>query len=75
MTSLIRSQDIVDVENVVAIFVVVPIILRSFARFGEHSARVSRGLILERWIADTISGWELCRESLERLQNEVSVCP
>lgn len=48
---LFRSQYVVDVENVIAILVVIPIVLDSFARFGEDSTRVACGLVVEAIIA------------------------
>lgn len=49
-----RSQNIVNVENVIAIFVVVSIVLRSFAGLGEDAAGVARGFVFEIGIANTV---------------------
>lgn len=54
MTSLFRTEDIVDVENVIAIFIIISVILHSFARLRQHPARVPRRFVFEARIADAI---------------------
>jgi len=56
MAGLLRAQNIVDIENVVALFVVITIVLYALAWFGQHAARIPRRLVLEGWIADAVRG-------------------
>jgi hypothetical protein len=65
VTGFLRAKDIVDVENVVAVLVVVAIVLDALARLGQDSARVSRRLVFEARIADAIGGGEVDGQSLE----------
>lgn len=39
--SLLRSKNVIDIKNVVAVVIVETIVLRAFARLGEDSAWVS----------------------------------
>ena len=64
MASLFGTKDIVHVKNVIAILVIEPIILRSFAWLREDSAWISRGLVFETGIADSVGRWEMARECL-----------
>lgn len=68
MAGFLRAQNIVDVENIVAVLVVVAIVLDPLARLSQNSARVSRRLVFEAGIADAIGGGEVNRQSLEGLR-------
>ena len=59
------AENIVYIEDVVAVFVVVAIVLHALARFGEDSSWVSRRLVLEGGVAYSVGGWKVCCESLE----------
>lgn len=52
LVPIISSQPIVDVEDVVVIVIVVPVIVGRFARLGKHAPGVMRRLVSERWIAN-----------------------
>ena len=67
VAGLLGAQDVVDVENVIAILVVVAIVLDSLARLGQHSARIARGLVFETRVADAVGRGEVDGERLERL--------
>lgn len=54
MTSLLATQDVVDVKDVIAVFVIVTVVLHALARFRQHTPRVPRGLVVEVRIADAI---------------------
>lgn len=51
------SKNIVDVKDVIAIFIIITIILDTFAWFGKNSSRISRRLVFECGITDSVSGW------------------
>lgn len=54
MTSFFRAEDVVDVENVVAIFIIITVVLGSFARLRQHTAGVPRGFVFEARVADAV---------------------
>jgi hypothetical protein len=51
---LLGSQDVIDVEDVVAVFIVISVILDTLARLGEDSARVTSSLVVEAVIAQLV---------------------
>lgn len=55
MPSLLGAEDVVYIENVIAVFIVEAIILCALAWLREHSAGIARRLIFEVWIAYAIS--------------------
>ena len=71
MTGFLASKDIVDVKDIVTIFVVVPVILDSFAGVGQYSSRVSRRLIDEARVAYPVRGREVGCQRLKRLNQLV----
>lgn len=70
---LFRAEDVIDVENVVAVLVVIAIVLDPLARLGQHTAGIARRLVLESGIADAVSGGEVHGEGLERLSSQSKV--
>lgn len=48
------AQDIVNIQDVIAIFIVVTIVSSMLGRFCQHSARIVDGLIAVVWIAGHI---------------------
>lgn len=67
MTSFLTAEDIVDVEDIIAVLVVIPVILNSLAGFSQNTSRVSRRLIIESGVADTIGSREVSCERLKWL--------
>jgi hypothetical protein len=72
VTSLLRAQDIIHVENVVAVLVVIAIILDALARLCEDSSGVPRRLVLEFGIANSVRSRQVARQGLEGLHRRVS---
>ena len=72
MPGLLRAKDVVDVENVIAVLVIVAIVLRSLARLRQNAAGVTRRFVFEAGVADPVGGGELHRERLEGLSRQVS---
>lgn len=68
--SLVRPQYIVHIENIVAVFVVVSIVLHPLARFGQDTARIPRRLVLEIGIAYSVGGGKMHGKGLEGLPHE-----
>ena len=64
---LLGPQNVVDVENVIAVFVIVAIVLQALAGLGQHAAGVARRLVLEAGVADAVGGGEMYGQGLERL--------
>lgn len=56
MAGLFRSKNVVDVEDIVTVFVVIAIVLGALAGLGQDSARIARRLIFEARVTDAISG-------------------
>lgn len=55
MTGFLATKNIVDVENVIAVLVVIAIVLDTFTWFGQYTPGVPRRLIVEGGIAYSIS--------------------
>lgn len=64
MAGLFRAQDVVDVKNIVAVFVVVAIVLDALARFSENSAGITRCLVFKTRVADSVRRRQMSRQSL-----------
>jgi hypothetical protein len=64
---LLGAQNVVDVENIVAVLIIVAIVLDSFARLGKHATGIPRRLVLEAGVADSVGGGEVYCEGLKRL--------
>src|SRR6185437_15022363 len=60
-------KDVVDIENIVAIFIVEAVIFDALAGLCKNSAGVPRGFVLEAGVADSVRGREVNSQSLEGL--------
>lgn len=67
MTSLLRPENVIHIKYIVTILIIKAIILHSFARLCENSARISGGFVFEAGIADAICGWKVTGEGLQWL--------
>lgn len=67
LVALIRAQPVVDIENVVRIFVVVAIIAAFGAGLSEDTSRVVGGLISERGVHLMVGLQEVGGETFEGL--------
>jgi hypothetical protein len=67
MPRLLRAENVVYIEDVIAVLVVVSIVLDSFARLGEDSTWVSGRLVVELGIAQLIGSGQVGRERLKGL--------
>jgi hypothetical protein len=67
LVPLITTQNVVDVEDVVAVLVVVAVVLDALAGLGQHAARVARRLVLEGRVADAVCGGQMRGQRLEGL--------
>ena len=70
--SFFGAQNIVNIENVVAVLVIIAVILHPLARLGQDAARIPRRLVFEVWIADPVRRRKVRCERLERLLSQVS---
>ena len=50
----VRPQPIIDIEDIIIILVVIPIIVRGLAWLGKHSSGVMRRLVSERGVTDMV---------------------
>lgn len=66
VVGVVTAEDIIDVQDVIAVLVVIAVILRTLGGLCEDSAWVSRTLILEVGIADSVCCWQLCRQGVQR---------
>lgn len=55
LVTLAAPQDIIDIENVVKIFIVITIIPSRLARFRQYPTRVVDGVVTEAIIASLVS--------------------
>lgn len=72
MTSLLRPENVIHVKYIITVLVIEPIILHTFARLREDSARISRGFVFEAGIADAVCRREMACESLQWLPPQIS---
>ena len=72
VSRLFRSQDVVDIENVIAVLVVVTVVLDSFAGLGENTARIARGLVVESAVAQLVRHGQMGGQRLQGLWGRVS---
>ena len=73
MTRLLRTQNVVDIEDVIAVFIVIAIILDAFAWLREYSAGVPRGLVFEGRVAYPVCRGQMRGQCLQRLEeNKIS---
>lgn len=64
MTVFFGPQNVIDIQNIVTIFIVVAIILDPFARFCKHPPRVPGRFIFKVGIAEAVSNRQVCRQGL-----------
>ncbi len=62
------TQNVVDIKDVIAVLIVVPIILDTLAGFRQNTTRIPRRFVFEARIADPIRGGQVDCECLEGLQ-------
>ena len=67
MTCLLGAKYVVNIENVVAVLIVVSVVLGRLAGFGEDPAGIPRRFILEAGIADSVGRREVYSQSLQGL--------
>lgn len=67
MTSFFRSENVVNIEDVVAVFIVVTVVLEALAGLGEHSPWVARRLVFEVRVADAVCRGQVNSKRLEGL--------
>jgi hypothetical protein len=60
--SFIRTQPIIDIEDIIIILVIVTLIVRGLARFGQHSTRIMCRFISELRVADVIRFQDIGRK-------------
>lgn len=54
MPSFLTAKDIVDIKNIIAVIIIVPIIFDTFARFRQNPPGVPGRFVLEEGIADPV---------------------
>lgn len=66
-----RSQNIIHIKDIVAVFIVVTVVLDTFARLGQYSAGISGRLVFEARVANAVCRRQMNRQRLERLRGVV----
>jgi hypothetical protein len=64
MAGLLRPENVINIEDIIAIFVVEAIILCALARFRKYSARISRRFVFEARVANSVRRWEVACQGL-----------
>ena len=67
MPGFFRAENVVHVENVVAVLVVETVVFETLARLREHSPWVARRLVFEMGVADAVGRRQVDSESLQGL--------
>lgn len=73
MTGFLATEDVVDIENVITILVVVAIVFHTLAGLCQHAPWVSRRLVVEVRIADTIGRGQMGCQRLKGLRNNAGL--
>ena len=66
--SIILSQPVIDVENVIVVLVVIAFVVHWLARLGKHTPGVVCRLIFELRVADVVGVDKIRRQLPQRLQ-------
>ena len=69
LVAFVRPKPVVDVEDIVVIFVVIAVVVCGFARLCQHAAGVERRFVLELWVAYALRVHDVRRELAKRLRN------
>lgn len=72
MTGFLAPKDVVDVEDIIAVLVIIPIVFATLAGFGQNTSWVPRRLVVETGIADAIGGREVGGKRLKGLEHPKS---
>lgn len=67
MPCFFRAENVVYVEDVIAVLVVEAVVLEALAWLGEHSPWVARRLVFEMGVADAVGRRQVDSESLQGL--------
>lgn len=70
LVALFGTQPVIDIQNVVIVIVVVAIIMRGFAGFGQHPTRIMGGFIAELGVAYAIRLNDVRRKLAQRLNRK-----
>lgn len=70
MTGFLAAEDVVDIENIITILIVVAIVFHTLAGLCQHAPWVSRRLVVEVRIADTIGRGQMGCQRLKGLRNK-----
>ena len=54
MPFLFVAQYVIHEQDIVAVFIIIPVVLDSFARLSKDSSWVSRRLVFESWVTYSI---------------------
>lgn len=61
------AENVIDIKDIVAFFIVVAIVSTRFAWFGEHSPRIQGGVVQKPMVAFLVSAMETFCQGEERL--------
>ena len=54
LVTIVCAEPVIDIEDVVIVFVIVSVVVRRLARFCQHSPWVVCGFISELWVANVV---------------------
>ena len=63
LVTVVSSQPIVDIEDIVVIVIVVPVVVCGLAWLGQHAPGVMRRLVSEGWVTN-VEGLDNVRSQL-----------
>jgi hypothetical protein len=75
VSRLFRSQYVVDIEDVIAVLVVIAIVLDALARLGQDSTWVAGGLVIEAGVTQLVRRGQMACKRLKWLGLLVSTAP
>lgn len=64
VTCLFRAENVIDVEDIIAVLVIEAVILDAFARFGQNSTRIARRLVFEVGVTYPVCRGEMSGQRL-----------
>ena len=67
LLSLFTTQPVIDVKNIIVIFIIITFIVSRLAGLGENTARIMRRLVSELWVAKVVRRCDMRRQAAQRL--------
>ena len=69
---LVRAKQVIDVEDIIVVIVVIPIIMGRLARFGQNPPWIAGRFVTELWVTNMVRVRNVRRQLPQWLENPVT---